>query len=194
MYCVYHVTDDEHLCSFIHHAEDLASVAGSEPECRYFFKFGPIIYDGSIDSSNLYVVAQQDMDCGKSIKFPPLRPISRNNDSFHIFSKSYDEVVRTSDEKDPGVDGKRKNNFFAVVMLFVFIALPFVTCAFSVIYNFSNLPCGLCNKFRQSSSKYLRNVRPFPGYIPNEEGGISAHFRNDDRFSDSGRGTELSGS
>lgn len=184
------------MCSFIHHVEDDATTSrGKSEQCRYFFKFGPVLHDGSIDSSNLYIVAQQDMDCGKPAKYPTLKPIANNNnnnnDTFRIIAKTYDEVARTSDIKDPGQANRPKSNFFALVVIFVFIALPFVTCAFSLIYNFSNLPCGLCNKFRQSSSKYIRNVRPFPGFLPSEEAS-SMYFRNDDRISDAGRASESS--
>ncbi|CAL8095427.1 unnamed protein product [Orchesella dallaii] len=156
--------DDEHLCSFMHLNE--ASV-----DCRYFFKYGQINpTDGTIDTTNFYIVAQQEMDCGKP-KFPILEKTilsQRDNKSFHEFSKNYEETVQNAEDQEENA-ARLNASFFTIVFIFVIIALPFVTCVFSFIYNFSNLPCGLCNVFRQSSSKYLRNVRPFPGFVPSEE-------------------------
>ncbi|ODM94852.1 Integrin beta-PS [Orchesella cincta] len=159
--------EDEHLCSFM-------NLNDASEECRYFFKYGQINpADGTVDTANFYIVAQQEMNCGKPGKFPLLKQTTlshRNNQSFQTFAKNYEEIVHYSDEENEEEKAmKQKTSFITVVIILVIVALPFVTCVFSIIYNFSSLPCGLCNMFRQPSSKYLRNVRPFPGYVPPEE-------------------------
>lgn len=164
---MFFVSDDEHLCSFIHQHEKSAF------DCRYFFKYGQITPEGIVSSKNFYVIAQQDMDCGTPVRFPVLRKTAlnqRNNDSFELFAKSYEEAVNHSESGNAKTDGATsKNNFFVLVIIFSFLALPIVTCIFAIIYNFTSLPCGLCNVFRQPSSKYIRNLRPFPGFVPTEE-------------------------
>jgi hypothetical protein len=136
--------------------------------CRYFFKIvnlptqnDPEDADGN-ENLDVYIVAKSEMDCdddssGKQLQTPGLLEDDRNMTKL-FSSQQLMEQIREEEKKQ----GSREH-YTTPIILFLFIALPTVTCLLSLIFNIPMLPCGLCNMFRRPSYAFLRNVRPYPG-------------------------------